>query len=183
MSSPWPGIDYGYQDPEGFINLDVYNVAGTLVDDAERLAVKMLQDKSAGPELLLKAVVRVSERLAKGGEPIRDLKYYLLRTYINLIKERLRGLKPTEPYEDDVASDAFWGNFAQYVERRICVQQLVSQMDDSTREVFECRVLGHSYEEIGRDKGVSGNIIRSKFHKGLRRLARAMRSDTTAREG
>ncbi|HYG82577.1 MAG TPA: hypothetical protein VD861_19430, partial [Pyrinomonadaceae bacterium] len=98
---------------------------------------------------------------------------------INLLKERLKRLRRAEPY-DDAALDAPGEGFALSAEKLICVREIVSRMDDSTRKVFEFRQLGYTFEEIGRGKGASADVTRAEFHKRLKRLAKSIRGDTKA---
>lgn len=189
MSTSWPTIDYGYSDPEGYIDLDVYNAAGDLWNMAGGLAVITLKDEAAGIHLMLKAAASVTKRRARGKESIENLKSYLYTAYKNLLWKELKRLRSTEP-QDDERVDAFVAmfvggtapadDFAKSIERRILVDQIVSLMDDWTREVYDFLVLGHNFKDIARHQGKRSNFIRSKYSKRIRRLVLIMECGTAA---
>lgn len=175
MSISWPAIDHGYRDPEGDIDLDVYNAALAMLPFAETFAGVVLRDETAGRDLLVKAAARVTRKRAKGGKAIGNLNAYLLTAYKNLVLGECRRQRRFEPLDDLLGGDALLGeNFVQLIESEICVRQICVRMDARTREVFEYMVLGYTIEEIGRDKGVRSNGIRSRFSKQVTRLVRLL---------
>ena len=191
MSIVWPAIDHGYQDPEGYIDLDVYNTAGRVLSKAEKLVMVMLKDHADGVDLMLKAAAKVTEIRSRRQEPIRDIGNYLYYTFKNLLCEEWRKQKPSQQLDGEVV-DTFVAMFtgdslleddlAQTVEKRLLVEQIISQMDSWTCEIYELLGLGYTFEEIARGKGVPSNRIRSKFHKRMKRLAQRMQGGTMTTE-
>ena len=177
MSMSWPIVNCGYEDPEGYIDPDVYNAARDLWPNAGRLAETALGDETAGWQLMMKAAASVTKRRVRKGASIENLKAYLFRVYEKLVWKEWKRLHSVEQYEDERLV-AFIATFAaaeddsaESVERRILFDQLTRLMDDWTREVFDYLVFGHSFEEIALHHGMKANVVRSQYHKRIRRLA------------
>lgn len=56
------------------------------------------------------------------------------------------------------------------IDDRILWQELLQKMDSQTRQLFQLRALGHSYEEIARLLGKRANALRSKLDKEIKKL-------------
>jgi len=51
----------------------------------------------------------------------------------------------------------------------------MAQMDPWTRRVFELRVLGYQFEDIAHMLKTRPHLLRSKFHKEIKKLSRRLR--------
>lgn len=120
---------------------------------------------------MLRAVAIVSRRRAAADVQIDNLRAYLFRVFKNLIlaelKKHNRRREIEEHWDGHLAP---LGNPADSVDRKILIEELVSRMDSWTRDVFEWRLLGHSYESIGERLGIEANHVRSAFSKKMARL-------------
>lgn len=172
----WPTIDNGYLDPEGWIDLDVYDAARSLWERIARsVAVKTLSDETTGYRLMCKAAAIVT-RVRAERQNIRHLKAYMLVTFKRLVcDEAVRQKKALEPDSESwqtVVWLATHHSAAHDLERKILIGEIVKRMDDQTHMVFQLLVLGHSFEEIAQHTGRECGYVRSRFHKRLKRIAR-----------
>ena len=58
---------------------------------------------------------------------------------------------------------------------QILIEEVMAQMDSWTRKVFELRVLGHQFEDIAQMYKTSPKLLRSKFHKEIKKLSHRLR--------
>lgn len=181
MDSLWPPIEQGYWDAEGFIELDVYNAAAELwKKSAKKVARAMFNDEAIGHHLMLKAAAIVTRVRSERENHIRHLPHYLFTTFKHLLCEEsgkqknALALAPDCEKWGDILLFFTKGSAAEDVERMILVDELVERMDAWTREVFELLVLGHDFGEIAEMLG-EGAVVRNKFYRGLKRLARNVR--------
>jgi DNA-directed RNA polymerase specialized sigma24 family protein len=171
----WPPLEFGYTDEFGWINSEVYRTAGELWPFAENLARSRLHDVAAGQRLLLKAAAHVSKALVERPEPIRNLRAYLSVTYKRLILEELKKSGRTEIFDTAEGIQRINQERSAVVddmERKILVQELVQRMDDDMRHVFESLMLGYTFEEIAAEQRTPSNVLRSRYHRMLKRLVK-----------
>jgi DNA-directed RNA polymerase specialized sigma24 family protein len=170
----WPPLESGYTDEFGWIDSEVYRVAGALWPFAENLARLRLHDSAAGQRLLLKAAAHVSRVFVERRQFIRNLRAYLFVTYKRLILEELEAstrridvfnsVEPARRIKEEQKA------ISDDMERKILVQELVQRMDDDMRNIFEFLTLGFTFEEIAERQQTKANILRSRFNRGLKRL-------------
>lgn len=170
--SQLPPIEAAYVDEHGLVDPDVYHLAQQLWPQARRLAAELLNDDHFGMELMLKAVARVSAVKGAGVEIVNP-KYYLLRAYKNLLLAELEKEKGRDRLlaanSDATVQDLYIDE--ERINRRILISEIKAQMDDWTLHVFEYLALGYSFEELVPTFGSASNVIRSKYHKKMNRLA------------
>jgi hypothetical protein len=152
---------------------------GQLWGQGESYALSTLGDASKGLRLMIKAVTTVSRIHGSADNYITNLSAYLFQTYKHLVlaeleKENGHRQRETER-QTDIESLSI--SLAEDVDRKILVQQIVRRMDDWMREVFELLMLGHSFEEIGKLRGLNAHVLRTKFNRHLRRLTKQIQSD------
>ena len=148
---------------------DVYNAAGEIWPDALKVARHEGLDDSEARAVLFKAIARVSNR---EGEEIRSLHNYLFKTYRRLIRRVIDEQKrhtSLESINEEISSD---DNVAAIMENDILVGEIVARMDPVMRRIYEGLILGYSFEELGRKEGQKANVLRSRFSRGVRHLAR-----------
>ena len=167
----WPSLDEGYTDEFGVIRPEVYRAAGELWPQAESFVNLKLHDHSAGWRLMLKAAAAVSRKLQEQPDQIRDLKAYLWITFKRLISDevekenRYRPLEPEQQPTIDVSPSS------ETLNDQILIEELMARMDSWTRKVFELRVLGYQYDDIGQMLEMRPHHLRSKFNKEIKKLS------------
>jgi hypothetical protein len=177
MNSPclfWPSLDEGYTDEFGDICPEVYQVAGELWPQAENLINSKLHDRPAGMRLMFKAAAAVSRKREEQPDQIRDLKAYLWITFKHNIYEEVQKesrYQPLEP-EQEPRNDVHTQSDALH--DQILIEELMAYMDSWTRAVFELRVLGYQFEDIAQMFKMRPNLLRSKFHKEIKKLSRKL---------
>lgn len=180
----WPELSIAYTDEFGLIDPVLYEAAGVLwKTSAERFALSTLADAPTGLRLMLKAVAIVSRKSAEPGNLIANLSAYLYQTYKHLVLaelEKENGHRRRET-ERQTEIESLSVSLAEDVDRKILVQQIVRQMDDWMREVFELLTLGHTFEEIGRLRNQNAHALRTKFNKHLKRLTKQIQSEKVRR--
>lgn len=180
LTTIWPLLESAYTDEFGHIEPDIYAVAGALWKaSAERFALSTLADAPTGLRLMLKAAAIVSRKHAEPGNLIANLSAYLYQTYRHLVLaelEKENGHRRREK-ERQGEIESISVSLVEDVDRKILVQQIMQQMDDWMREVFELLMLGHSFEEIGKLREQNAHALRTKFNKHLKRLMKQIQPD------
>ena len=170
----WPNLDEGYTDEFGVIYPEVYQAAGELWPQAETFISSKLHDHPAGMRLMLKAAAAVSRKNEEQPDQIRDIKAYLWTTFKRNIYEeaekerRLEPLKSGEWPENDVHAPS------EALNDQILIERVMTQMDSWTRTVFELRALGYHFEDIAQMLKMRPSLLRSKFHKKIKKLSRRL---------
>lgn len=176
----WPPLgDDGYSDEYGRIEPEIYNAATAVWPEAETFAVATLRDGAAGRTLLMKAAANVSRLHNSRPHDITNLRAYLFKSFKYLVlaelkKRRLHEDLNTRAHLEAVSSAEA---SAEELHRKILVEQLMLAMDPWTREVFELRVLGYDFDEIGRGRRMLGASVRNRFNKSIKELIRRFRDD------
>jgi DNA-directed RNA polymerase specialized sigma24 family protein len=170
----WPSLDEGYTDEFGDISPEVYQAAGELWPQAENLINSKLHDHPAGMRLMFKAAAAVSRKREEQPDQIRDLKAYLWITFKHDIFAEVE--KESRYQQLDHEQEPRNGGRTQsdVLNDHILVEELMAQMDAWTRSVFELRVLGYQFEDIAQMFKMRPNLLRSKFHKEIKKLSRKL---------
>jgi DNA-directed RNA polymerase specialized sigma24 family protein len=174
MNSPclfWPSLDEGYTDEFGEICPEVYQAAGELWPQAENFINSRLHDSAAGMQLMFKAAAAVSRKREEDPDRIRDIKAYLWTTFkheINEAAKKENRYQPLEP-EHQPKNGAYIQSEA--LNDQILIEELMARMDSWTRKVFELRVLGYQYDDIGQMLEMRPHHLRSKFNKEIKKLS------------
>lgn len=177
--SSWPplGAD-GYSDEYGRIEPKIYEAAGEIWPEAETFALSTLHDAAAGRTLLTKAAANVSLAYASRPDEIVNLKGYLFKTFKYLVLAELRKIRLHENLTAriDFTSGGSLHASAEDLDKKILLEQLMAAMDGWTREVFELRLLGYTFDEIGRERGMLGASVRNRYNKSVKELDRLVNS-------
>jgi hypothetical protein len=168
----WPSLDEGYTDEFGDICPEVYHVAGELWPQAESLINSKLHDRPAGRRLMLKAAAAVSRKREEQPDQIRDLKAYLWITFKHNIYEEVEKENRYQPLEPEQQPKNDSHIPSEALNDQILIKELMAQMDSWTRTVFQLRVLGYQFEDIAQMLKMRPNLLRSKFHKEVKKLSR-----------
>jgi DNA-directed RNA polymerase specialized sigma24 family protein len=82
--------------------------------------------------------------------------------------------------------EARWEDFvpptrpvADEIDRKILIEQLCNRMDPWTREVYQWRVLGYTFESIGGFLNMGANHVRSEFSKRMAKLREELNKNPT----
>jgi DNA-directed RNA polymerase specialized sigma24 family protein len=166
----WPSLDEGYTDEFGEICPEVYQAAGELWPQAESFINSRLRDPAAGMRLMFKAAAAVSRKLQEQPDQIRDIKAYLWTSFKHEIYEAAEKESRYQPLEPEQQSTNGSYNQSETLNDQILIEELMAHMDSWTRKVFELRVLGYQFEDIGQMLDMRPNLLRSKFHKEVKKL-------------
>lgn len=170
----WPSLDEGYTDEFGVICPEVYRAAGELWPQAEGFVHSKLRDCPAGMQLMLKAAATVSRKRREQPDQIRDLKAYLWTTFKRLISDEVEKENRYEPLEPEQGTVNGACAQSETLNNRILIEEAMAWMNAWTRTVFELRVLGYEFEDIARLLNSRPNLLRSKFHKEMKKLSRRL---------
>lgn len=168
----FPPLDSPYVEEFGFIDPVVYLAAQEQWAQAERLAIELLNDAHEGLRLMLKAVASVSRVRHKDPNSIKKLPAYLFFSYKRLLLAELE--KENGHHARLAAHEAESGKGEtdeEKLNRQILINEIRRQMDEWTREVFDLLCLGYKYEDLVPECGSAANVIRSKYHKKVEKLA------------
>jgi DNA-directed RNA polymerase specialized sigma24 family protein len=173
----WPPLgDDGYSDEYGRIEPEIYEAARGIWPEAETFASATLRDGAAGRTLLMKAAANVSRAHTSRPHEITNLRAYLFKAFKYLVLAELRKRRLHEDLNAqaylEAASSAEAS--AEELHRKILIEQLMLTMDPWTREVFELRVLGYDFDEIGRERRMLAASVRNRFNKSIESLARRL---------
>lgn len=171
----FPDLEDGYRDEHGVIDRDVYAAAQALWPYAERLAADLIYDTHLGVELMLRAAARVTSSRHSGTQ-ILNIKFYLLRSYKNLLLGELEKENGRHRilFERMPQGEVRPGDSEDCINRKILINELRLEMDDWMREVFDLLVIGYAFEDLVPRYGSAANVIRSKFSKKLARFSRKL---------
>jgi DNA-directed RNA polymerase specialized sigma24 family protein len=172
----WPSLDEAYIDEFGVICPEVYLAAGELWPQAEKFINSKLYDRPAGMRLMLKAAAAVSRKCEEQPDQIRDLKAYLWTTFKRNIYEEAEKESRYQPLETEQQRKNNVHPLSETLNDQILIEELMAQMDTWTRTVFELRVLGYQFDDIARMLKMRPNLLRSKFHKEIKKLSRRLGS-------
>jgi DNA-directed RNA polymerase specialized sigma24 family protein len=150
----------------------VYNVAGELWPYAEAFARSVLRDPAAGLPLMLLAAATVTRRRGEPGVAIQNLKAFLGQVYKNLVLAEIKKLNHRRELEAENRNEIqpVVRDPKEELDRKILLEQLVLRMDEWTRQVFEWKVIGHTYDTIGQWLGMKANHVRSEYSKRISKL-------------
>ena len=165
----WDTLTPAFRNAFAAIKQEVYDAAGEVWPRAVKLAHSHSLDESDARDVLLKAIVSVSK---VGGEEIKNLPSYVLKTYTRLIWKAVDDQKHYESLDlinQEIAADA---DAAAVLERQVLLGELVARMDVDMLRIYEGLILGYSFEELARKHGEKANVLRSRFSRGLHRLAK-----------
>jgi hypothetical protein len=179
----WPPIDSAYTDEFGVIDAEVYLAAAAVWQQAERFALSTLGDAPAGQRLMMKAAANVSRVRAAAPDPIQHLPSYLFQSYKRLVLAEVHkenGHRQSEAWLHAQA-EAGIRHEAEEADRRILLDEILAMMDDWTRQVFNWRVLGHSFAEIAVWLETSENAARNKYNQHVARLAESLNNPAAPR--
>jgi len=171
----WPDLDSSYTDEFGRIDRTIYEIARKIWPVVVPSILRLLRDLQAGQAVMMKAAALVSRKLNEDPQKLTNLHGYLYRTFIHLLKEKAE--KEGRHAELNRAmwlkSEASAKQSDEAIYEIILIHQLLKRTDPDTRTALELRLIGHTFEEIAKWRGMNSNHLRSEWSKEVRRLARS----------
>ena len=158
----------------------MYNVAGEMWPSALNYALSRNVDESEAREEMLRAVAKVSRQEI---EKITTLSSYLFKAYARRIQKLLLKHKhyaSLESVNRELSSDV---PTVEAMEDHVLLAEIVARMDEEMRTIHEGLILGYSFEEIAKKLGKSSNYLRSKFSRGVKRIAREVHDAQLSEDG
>ena len=107
---------------------------------------------------------------------IADLPAYLYRVWRRLLLAELEKQNGHRRIEKSFSTAP--QQTTDELDRRILLQQVIGQMDDWTRRVFEYLALDFTYDQIAAELGGHGHAIRMKYDRKLQALAQRLNANT-----
>jgi len=168
----WPSLDESYIDEFGVICPEVYQAAGELWPQAEIFVNSKLRDCPAGMRLMLKSAAAVSRKRQEQPDQIRDLKAYLWITFKRHVYDEVEKESRYQSLETEQLSMSEPHTPSEKLDDQILIEEVMAQMDPWTRKVFELRVIGYQFDDIAKMLKMRPKLLRSKFHKEIKKLSR-----------
>lgn len=174
----WAIGEQAFEDEFGPIERPVYEAGQQLWPRLESHARQTLGDGAAGQRLLMKACALVTRKYRENPAAIQNLPAYLHRTWQRLVLaelEKLNGHRrlAAQLVAEETAAQT-WRQTSAELDRRILLQQIIGQMDDWTRRVFEYLTLGFTYDEIAAQMGGNGHALRMRFDRQIKQLTKRL---------
>ncbi len=180
----WPDLDSSYTDEFGRIDRTIYETARNIWPVVVPSILRLLRDLQTGQAVMMKAAALVSRKVTEDPQKITNLHGYLYRTFIHLLKEEAEkeGRHAELNHAVLLKSEASAKQSDEAIYEIILIHQLLERADPETRAVLELRLIGHTFEEIARQRTMSSNHLRSEWSKKIRRLAAVIESETREAE-
>jgi len=172
-------ISETYLDEFGPIEPEVYNEAKRLWPQAEQLARRLLGDTGVDWTFMIKSAALVTQAWNKNTIKIRNLGAYLFQTYKRLILAELEKINGHRRSEVDLAhmKEPEISEQSDAIDQKILISQIASRLDSWTKAVFEYRILGYKFKEIGKFLGKNGHAVENTFNKRLKQLRKQIESE------
>jgi DNA-directed RNA polymerase specialized sigma24 family protein len=138
---------------------------------AYRRVERELHDPAAAAQLLEGVAAEVSSRLQEEPGVGRNLGGYLITAFVRRVRQQFMKLhrvayegllRELEQNHHLAAPD-----WQEAIERELCLQVLIGQLTPQSQHMLHYRILGFSWNEIGRALGFSGKQARSRFYYEL----------------
>ena len=156
------------------IDADVYSVCREIAGRALSRAEKILGDPALSVTLLEETAATVSRTLrekAEAGQPlVRNLPNYLFVAFMR----RVRQVKGRQVLIED-SRDTDWEAHSPLTdiadaERRILVDELLADCDETTRDIILGWMDGLSWQEIASNIGATSNAAKLRFRRAIKRI-------------
>jgi len=139
---------------------------------AIRYAARYLGDGLQGEDIL-EDVLRSAAVVASRGT-IEKPDRYLLRGVVRRIRDLL-SRRPQIEYvgsapDLDALAEARGGSWGNEVERNLLIEEVISLMDEETRDIHFRRARGDRWNTIAADLGISADAAEERFRYGLEKV-------------
>jgi RNA polymerase sigma-70 factor, ECF subfamily len=143
-----------------------------------------VRDKSVAEDLVQEAFCRAWTHIAKGGEPVRNVRAFLYRILGNLIIDRAR--KAKEESLDALLDDGFQvagdcGPSADVAADAKTAVEVLGRLEEPYRTAVAMRFLDDlPPREIAEILGVSAVVVSVRIHRGIAKLRQMIETKRTA---
>jgi DNA-directed RNA polymerase specialized sigma24 family protein len=157
---------------------EVLTAAHDIRRRALRLAEKELGDPATAASILEQTAALVSRALYGSSSVVRNpsvknLQGYLFRAVVRRIDRlKLKELPTISRSEAALQRHAY--NPSSSLESLLLTNELLAKADNFTRRVFQLRVEGYSWKEIGPTFGIDAHAAESRYSQGLKRIRRGL---------
>jgi RNA polymerase sigma factor (sigma-70 family) len=160
------------------IDPGVLSVAQDISQQALAYAEKILGDPAVIQNLFEEAAAAVSEAVetkqASGSPPVRDLRAYLFRAFVNHIaREKRREAALRNQIKLKARNRPATG--ASAFDLELLLDEVMAVCDKVTQEITLRRLEGFSWKEIGDRYGISAHAARIRFSKALKRVRKTLK--------
>ncbi|MGH9937605.1 MAG: RNA polymerase sigma factor, partial [Blastocatellia bacterium] len=172
----WPIIEETYTDEFGEIDPETLTAAGQLWLKARSRALSILGDEQDCYTLLMKACAEVTRKRADDSAAIKNLRAYLSKTWRRLLlhelekrnghRRREEEMTEPQPLAPDSDPDA--------LDNKILIQQIFNRADELTGRIFEYRLQGFTFPEIGEKLGLNPDVLRATFNDRFKKLMKQL---------
>jgi DNA-directed RNA polymerase specialized sigma24 family protein len=156
----------------------VLNAAEEIGRRALRHAERLHIDPAIAANLLEEAAATVSRAMSAKGmslHPIRDLDSYLFRAFVRRLNKRYkRDLSSAESLRTYARQAPNYVDPRLSIENKILVDEFLMQCDPTTRDMLWRRVVGFSWNEIGRSYRTSSHAAESRFNQAFQKARRKL---------
>jgi DNA-directed RNA polymerase specialized sigma24 family protein len=107
-------------------------------------------------------------------ESVRNLDAYVFRAFAREIRRHVAT-------ESKLVGIEYAGQISDpgdHALHGLLIRELKAMMDDNSRLLFERRLAGYSWDEIGRDLGIDAHAAEQRFYRGLRKLCAKVSTPT-----
>jgi DNA-directed RNA polymerase specialized sigma24 family protein len=157
---------------------EVLTAAHDIGRRALRLAEKELGDPATAASILEHSAALVSRALYSSPSAVRNctvknLQGYLFRAVVrNVDRLKLKELPTISGPEAVLQRHAY--NPSSNLETLLLTNELLAKADNFTRRVFQLRVEGYSWKEIGPTFGIDAHAAESRYSQGLKRIRKGL---------
>jgi RNA polymerase sigma-70 factor (ECF subfamily) len=139
------------------------------------LALRMTGDREDARDISQIVFMKVFKGLS-GFDPRRRFFSWIYRIAVNESIDRLRGRRPADPLDPQLASNDAPEAAAERSERASQVQGAMLDLNEDDRQLLVLRHwLDRSYAEIGEALGIQETTVKSRLFEARQRLGRALR--------
>ena len=168
---PWESLSTTFKESYPSVDPESWKVLGELWSQAVVFGKAHHLDESDVRANLLSALTHIP--MARR-ERIVSLPAYLFTSYKHRVFD-LEAKRQRETQLDEINHELAI-DVSREMETKVLLEEIVVRMDDSLREIYDHLVLGYSYEEMEKRLGARANVLRSRFSKGLKRIANEIKS-------
>ncbi len=175
-SSIWLAVESDYVDEFGHIDAEVYQIAGEVWSSAQAYAKRLIGDDPETTRLLLlKAAAKITRVRRERADEIHDVAAYLFTTFKRLVLAELERNSHHRAREAVSDLQRELRDQAKLVEQKILFEEIVGQMDDWTRSIFEWLTMGYTFEEIANHLKANSQVVRNKYRRHIEQLTRRIK--------
>lgn len=163
---PWESLSTTFKESYPSVDPESWKALSEIWSQAVVFGKAHDLDESDVRANLLSAVTRIPSARR---EQIVSLPAYLFTSYKHRVFD-LQAKRKREAQLDEINHDLAM-DVSREMETKVLLEEIVARMDDNLREIYDHLVLGYSYEEMEKSLGARANVLRSRFSKGLKRIA------------